>query len=630
MNLRYGKAKKRKKRMFKKGVNIKSTTTLRGSDQKKLRAEVEAQYGACAGLSNGQPVTKHVIDEYFGTLFVTGGNPLFARIDLGLDRRTVLVPTLYTLFAGLANVRKVATHGGVARRLLGGADLMLPGVIRPVDAAIRKGDIVAIEVNGVPVAVAASLMDAGEMVASGMRGRGFQVIHCIGDALFAMGDGIVPALGQGVAAFGGKDGEDEEDDDVDEQTNVTDAVGISGGFVMVDATEGSVDEFALVDASDAPAAAELEELSLYDSESIVKVPPSVSQEFSPQEMDALLEQGLLTAIKLSLPQDAKSFPMPATSIYSLYMLPINAQMDVKQSSHKKLSKFLKAMEKKGYLKLKERQGGELVLVSVNRTHHDIMAFVVDKSVAKAKNKVASNIPVADETAPDQTIQILDLFKATGSFIRLWKEVGFEKDALFTRSELKQATEAYIKAKDLVNAENPRLIKIDAFLADTILQKDEYATVDFLARDAIFNRICEKMTPMHSITAPGHDTVVRKGTLKPLSILVEKRQGRKTVTRILNVEAYFIDPDQLANDLRIPCAASTAANAIQGGGAQSGKPVVHEVLVQGNKVHEVCVFLRDRCGFVFGTGAAAAAAAKGMKLGVKGGLQCQYVEVIDKS
>ncbi|TPX74603.1 hypothetical protein CcCBS67573_g04129 [Chytriomyces confervae] len=610
------------------------STKLRGSDQRKLRDEVEAMLeasnsgsedlrdGGSVSVLFAEALTRMSVDvggPHRIAAYGRGDNVVFVRVDPAVDSATnsissdgVLLPTVYALSIEPKLLPHIVTHAGVVRRLMQGADLMLPGVLKPVETRIRKGDPVAIVSNGAPVAVAFAAMDATEMLANGMRGKGFVIVHVVGDALFAMGDGVIATSNLEAQL------DSEEDDDDDSE------------FVVVERED--VDP-AITRADSDPVVLEMETLSLYDAESIVKVANAPSVQQSPQEMDRMLELALLTSIKISLPQDSKAYPMPVTSLYSLHMQLIDPSLEVKNSSYKKLAKFLKAMEKRGYLKLKERQGGELVLVSVNSAHPEVSAFVVDQRTAKqiqknarasdsgASSSAATNTPSA---AQDQFIQITDLFKSTASVGRMWKEVGIQKDSLFTRAEVKQAIETYIKVQDLVNKENPRLIKIDAYLADAILSKDEYASVQFLARDAILDRICDKMTPMHSISAPGSDPILRKGAVKPLSILVEKRQGRKTVTRISNMESYLIPPEELATRLKVPCAASTTVAPLQGGGGSSGKPLLHEVLVQGNKVHEVCVVLRDQYGFLFQGGGKAA------KLGIKGGSQCRYVEVVDKS
>jgi translation initiation factor 2D len=50
---------------------------------------------------------------------------------------------------------------------------------------------------------------------------------------------------------------------------------------------------------------------------------------------------------------------------------------------------------------------------------------------------------------------------------------------------------------------------------------------------------------------------RKGKPPKINIVLEKRQGRKTVTRCWGLEAFFINPNELAEELRNTCASSTS-------------------------------------------------------------------------
>ncbi|KAJ3069786.1 hypothetical protein HDU99_002838, partial [Rhizoclosmatium hyalinum] len=58
---------------------------------------------------------------------------MFVRVEC--EGQSVLVPSLYAVFAVSSLVPSVITHSSVVPRLVGGADLMRPGVFGLVDAA---------------------------------------------------------------------------------------------------------------------------------------------------------------------------------------------------------------------------------------------------------------------------------------------------------------------------------------------------------------------------------------------------------------------------------------------------------------------------------------------------------------
>ncbi|KAJ3395041.1 hypothetical protein HDU84_004500 [Entophlyctis sp. JEL0112] len=665
--------------MFKKTAStaFKSTTNLRASDFRKLKDEVALSFAldpaSVALLFGDEPVLAKSTASSETTVYVFARSdiPLLIRFEARhpmagtkMPSTTILAPTLQALRILPTLLPSIVTPTSVARRLVGGADLMAPGVQACDDGGrgnFSRGDCVAIRTpaSPEPVAVAIALLSKSDIFTpsgqriSGLKGKAFAVVTVLDDALCHLGSVAASKLpsAAGFLERVSSDTDEREGDPIggfarrqpDSEQAVekyVDACEVASGaispigetvadddFVVVEKMSASSssfeDTFSLIDeelVQSVDSSMKIDDESVVDGESMVQVP---KPEVTIQEMDLMLEKTLLTAIKVSLPDDTKAYPMLATTLYSQYMLPLTSNLDVRHSSHKKLAKFMKVMEKKGVFKLKERQGGDLVVISINRAHPDVTAIDVDSRALKKASATKSSAATSQKVESRPTLEVIDLFKSNQNFSKMWIEVGIPKDMLFTRADLKEAMETYIKDNMLVNSENPRfamlfqflmephwinsLIKIDANLAETVLEKDEHATVDFLTRDAIFNRICDKMIPYHSLTMPGHDPV-----------------GRKLVTRISGIEAFAIDPEQLASELKVPCASSTTVADLQGGGANSGKVLMREVVVQGNKVHEVCMCLRDRYGFPFKGGSTAG------KLGVKGGSQCKYVETADRS
>lgn len=70
--------------------------------------------------------------------------------------------------------------------------------------------------------------------------------------------------------------------------------------------------------------------------------------------------------------------------------------------------------------------------------------------------------------------------------------------------------------------------------------------------------------------------------------MEKRQGRKTVTRVFGLEPFGVDPKGLAEELQKICAGSATV-----GQAVALKPGLLEVMVQGSQAKEVEKALEKR-------------------------------------
>jgi len=85
-------------------------------------------------------------------------------------------------------------------------------------------------------------------------------------------------------------------------------------------------------------------------------------------MDEYLIEAFLTSLKISL--NDKDLPMDAGEFYSNHLRPCKREgvfIDLKNTSYKKISKFLQAMSKLGIIDFKETKKGSVPQITrVNR------------------------------------------------------------------------------------------------------------------------------------------------------------------------------------------------------------------------------------------------------------------------
>ena len=117
----------------------------------------------------------------------------------------------------------------------------------------------------------------------------------------------------------------------------------------------------------------------------------------------------------------------------------------------------------------------------------------------------------------------------------------------------------------------RFVKIDYNLAP-LLKAEESNTV-FLPRDKVLDRLLESSNTYHTISTqtenqtryspwPKPFLIFRKGKPPKIHIVLEKRQGRKIITRFWGLEAFFVNPNELAEELRNTCATSASVGGIR--------------------------------------------------------------------
>ena len=106
-----------------------------------------------------------------------------------------------------------------------------------------------------------------------------------------------------------------------------------------------------------------------------------------------------------------------------------------------------------------------------------------------------------------------------------------------------------------------------------------------------------MQTWHEVRADGREPVRKKGELRPASIVVKVRQGRKACTFLTGYEPFGLQADELAEELRRVCASSTsglcplrcfcrAESDARTVSPVQGKPNSLEVMVQGKQIKAV--------------------------------------------
>ena len=227
-------------------------------------------------------------------------------------------------------------------------------------------------------------------------------------------------------------------------------------------------------------------------------------------------------------------------LFSSYMIPNRvpgSTLDIKQSTFKKMTKFFKSLEKQQLLNTKEMT--ELFVMSFNRAHALVTSFHPRKS-----KKTQEPIRLVYEK--------IDLFGLPKSG-PLTKAPGFEMGQYYTRAQIKSLLDGYFQQQALVQPHQPRMIKLDHFLSESVSKK-EY--VDVLARDEILQRFMAAMDPYHQITK-GDQAIVYKGEFKPLVISKSKKSGREKTT-LAHYET-LVDAGTFVSEFRVRFGSSATSN-----------------------------------------------------------------------
>ncbi|KAK9514829.1 hypothetical protein VZT92_025516 [Zoarces viviparus] len=571
--------------MFARQFRVKSNTAIKGSDRRKLKADISAAFPSLTAdelselVPNKEELNVVKIYAHKGdsvTLYVLHKNPLFFE----LEKR--LYPTVYVLWRCPALLPAFRTWPPVLPKLIGGADLMLPGVVVPSSGLpdVKPGDCCSVTLvnNRAPVAVGTAAVSSGEMHSLGMKGRGVCVLHAYMDHLWAFGDKSGPpslpeAAGEGQEV----NGEDYEVDDTEEEEEVE---------KCVEEEEEEEEEQTPGEKVTGQACSGVEELSLAEQEEERgNEEEEANQDDLKEIMDALLLQCFLHALKKKVKKS--ELPLLTSTFLRNHMFsccPSGKQLDIKKSSYKKLSKFLQAMQKQHNLvRVKELTKGVESIVEVDWKNRELRYFNVPEETGDEASPVQDG---GEAEPPYHPPEITTLYSVSSRLEPLFLDAKKRKGTILQPAEVRHIVTEYVKDNELVDENNKNYVTINPTLCDCLLEKSEYQEVESLKWDDLFSRALARMQECYEVVFPGHAPIRKKGHIEPIDISVASRGSNKKVTLIKNLDVYGLDPAAVATALQRRVQASSNLQPIPG---SKDKVLVQ---IQGNQIHQAGNLLID--------------------------------------
>lgn len=562
--------------MFAKPFRVKSNTVIKGSDRRKLKADLSAAFPSLSAeelselIPNKEELNVVKIYAHKGdavTLYVLHKNPLFFE----LEKR--LYPTVYLLWRFPGLLPTFTTWSPVLQKLIGGADLMLPGVVVPSNGLpdVNRGACCAVTVvnNRAPVAVGTAAVSTAEMHNLGMKGRGVCVLHTYMDNLWAFGDKSgPPSLPNPESEEQGPNGEESETEEkVEEDVEKSVEEEQNPDQMVTDEVCSSVEELNLAEKGEQG-----------DEEE--------EDQKTPQEiMDALLFQCFLHALKCKVKKS--ELPLLTSTFLRNHMFsccPSGKQLDIKKSSYKKLSKFLHTMQQQyNLVRIKELTKGVESIVEVDWKNPELRSFNVPEDTA------CEAVPAQDGGEAEvqyRPPEITTLYSVSARVEPLFVDVNKRKGTILQPAEVRSIVTEYVKKNELVAENNKNYVTINPTLCDCLLEKSEYQEIECLKWDDLFSRTLGKMQECYQVVFPGQAPIIKKGHIEPIDISVASRGSNKKVTLIKNLEVYGLDPTVVSIALQHRVQASSVLQPIPGA---KDKVLVQ---IQGNQIQQVGNLLLD--------------------------------------
>ncbi|KAK4570671.1 hypothetical protein RGQ29_029498 [Quercus rubra] len=545
--------------MFKKAVEAKSHQRLSGADRKKLKRTVRDRFPAGS-------------DADIDALFPPKG-------------------------------------GEVSRFIIGGADLMFPGISVPVEGlpSFLAGETWAVKVPGnpAPIAVGATTMSSTEALKAGLRGKALRITHHYHDILWESVEGryvpnagffedVVfedPALLQSGQASDSCEGSTDVSNgqrNGDDNIEVGENVDVTDVFDEANHASSSSKQIDVDNATAEEIIGGVGDLKVTDN--VLSEDLNVQHTLSTEDVDALLDKCLLQALHTTIKD--KDLPMPGSTLWANHVLPCRPSgitLDIKKSSHKKLSKWLQAKSSIGLISVKEdKYKKEVMLLSVNRNNVEYSSFKPEKRQVEKNDQISDH--AANESRSNKVLDVAEIYKPSVHVNPIFASVGANTGNLYSASEATDIVFKYVEKENLVKPTDRSIVVLDPILCDALfkgaIKKGSRYPTEIHKKD-LGAAFISRMQPHHIVTRGG-ESVVRKGALKAIQILTERRQGNKKVTKLSGMESFLIDAEALASELQKKFACSTSVTELPG---KKG----HEVLVQGGVIDDLAKHLIEQYG-----------------------------------
>ena len=211
-----------------------------------------------------------------------------------------------------------------------------------------------------------------------------------------------------------------------------------------------------------------------------------------------------------------------------------------------MSKMLKVMDKDQILRIKQRSG-EVVIYAVNWDADKIVKFKPYPLHKPTKNVEAPSSSSNNINAP---VKIVELFKPTSKLGPIYDAISVSVKNTYTGQEISSHLVAYFTADpdaSLICITNARLITINPTIAHALLDPSipidaQILSKGLIPRDHLLERFKKLHSPYYQILRSSEPpNKPSPGSPPKISIVIEKRQGQKLMTKIQGLEVFGVRP-----------------------------------------------------------------------------------------
>ncbi|MBW0498240.1 hypothetical protein O181_037955 [Austropuccinia psidii MF-1] len=502
--------------------------------------------------------------------------PIWFQIDKPGNLQ--LIPTIYTLLKYPKLLPIINTNQHVLSKLTGGADLMIPGITkveRHKLKDLKKDTLISIGVIDQPHqiwAVGLLAQDGNDLLKSD-TGKAVLILHTQDDFLWKSGNQRIPnpLLIPSSDSIESKNSNNNMQKDQDPaQSHLLHSQNYANSNKNIQEDVKCTQSFPFNTESAETFAKPLQQTENLIQSSPINPAPELNSKLISPSTPSQVDEILVSALLLSMSQfDYESqLPMIGSLFYSHHIQPFRPadcprSLGIKDSSAKNLTKWLKLMQKRGYLHLKEdRKLGQTFIVSINSSHPDVEKVVKYRTLADEERKDSSRQQSVSQSDGPKSSQlapttITTLFKAVNNSPQWhWlNATNLDPQGLHTREEIKTTILDHLENSLPERERNKKLVQPSQLLSKALMMNP----IMPMTRLEMMNELLLKLQAWWKLERAGEVLALCHGEA-PSILLRMKKTGAKKSTLLTGLELVGLDPTIFAKELKTLCAGSTTTHS----------------------------------------------------------------------
>lgn len=264
-----------------------------------------------------------------------------------------------------------------------------------------------------------------------------------------------------------------------------------------------------------------------------------------EKMDELLMVCSLKALKHCIKKEM--LPILASTFYKKYVMsfcPEGIELDIKKTSFKKLTTFLQLLDVEGIIKFNVGSNGIAEIIQVIHNNSKFQDINVEENSELKEND--------DQYTPP----VKEIYIVTPGLQPIFSEFLCRKGDELPLSSVRRYVTEYIKKYELQDKTDPSIVNTNDVLKKILSQRKDKSSITFKDLIEEVTKIMHR-TEISVLNTETKKNLKKK--INNIEMTVNNRSGNKKVTLVNNLELYGVDVLKFSKECQHGVAASTTIN-----------------------------------------------------------------------